>query len=221
MRQVTKKDALARVDSVLAKADEVIANHGRFTWVNPEAAQVFRAAGLSLLGDFYGTGHAHYRDFYLHVTSTTADGYMQGRGIIRVMREEVEGDLLATTQSIIAAGVFTDFIEMAEHLHEEGYTLAAAVIAGGALEAHLKRLATANGIELTFVDAKQKVRHKSADAINTELRAKDVYDKPTWKQVEFWQSVRNRATHENIEPKKEDLDSMLRDVRVFLDNYPA
>ena len=59
------------------------------------------------------------------------------------------------------AEVFADFLEMAQHLLDVGYKDAAAVIAGSALEAHLRQLAVKTGVDTTFQDDKGATRRSS------------------------------------------------------------
>jgi hypothetical protein len=82
-----------------------------------------------------------------------------------VVREEIDGGLLTATRALIAADLFSDFLEMAKHLLDEGYKDAATVIAGSSLEAHLRRLCDSHGIRV--LDAKGKP--KKAELMNEEL----------------------------------------------------
>jgi hypothetical protein len=60
----------------------------------------------------------------------------------------------------VAAEVFTDFIEMAEHLLEQGYKDPAAVVAGSVLEEHLRQLCHKNAIDTVTVDSSGKANPK-------------------------------------------------------------
>jgi hypothetical protein len=60
--------------------------------------------------------------------------------VVRSIRYEIGKGYLANVRALIHGEVFADFLDMARHLREEGYKDAAAVIAGSALETHLRVL---------------------------------------------------------------------------------
>jgi hypothetical protein len=66
---------------------------------------------------------------------------------------------------VIHGTVFADFLDMAQHLLDNGYKDAAAVIAGSSLESHLRHLCSKHGVDADTPDGK----HKKADRINAEL----------------------------------------------------
>lgn len=51
------------------------------------------------------------------------------------------------SQKIIAAEIFSDFLEMAEHLLEQGYKDPAAVMIGSVVEENLRKFCVANKID--------------------------------------------------------------------------
>jgi hypothetical protein len=119
-----------------------------------------------------------------------------------------------TFRELVHADLFADFLDMAEHLLEESYKDAAAVIAGGVLEEHLRKLCEKHGIVLP---EKPKL-----DAINAELAKAGVYGKTDQKQVTAWAGRRNEAAHaEWTKYSVEDVKVMLAGVRVFVSKYPA
>jgi hypothetical protein len=67
-------------------------------------------------------------------------------GVLSALRGAYDAGFLASVTEIIHADIFTDFVEMAEHLLSEGYKDPAAVIAGSTLEEHLRQLSVKNGI---------------------------------------------------------------------------
>lgn len=57
-------------------------------------------------------------------------------GILSALRTDYAAGRSHSIQELIHADVFGDFLEMADHLLEEGYKDPAAVLAGGVLEEH-------------------------------------------------------------------------------------
>jgi hypothetical protein len=193
------------------------------SWVDPGLAGQFRAAGTALLQDMFSTQHQLYLDF-VHQTSNTnyPNGFDQAVGIVKVVEELAKRDWLRSTKGLIAGEVFSDFLEMAEHLWDEKYKDAAAVIAGSSLEAHLKRLATKANVPLNFTDANQKVQPKKADTLNADLVKAGVYDKNEQKQVTAWLGVRNDAAHGDYAKVIHDVvGQMILGIRFFMSRYPA
>ena len=81
---------------------------------------------------------------------------------------ELNSSWLWTTHGIATAEVYADFLEMADGLLDAGYKDAAAVMIGGVLEEHLRRLCTRSGIATTY-EKDGKTNAKKADAMNSEL----------------------------------------------------
>jgi hypothetical protein len=104
---------------------------------------------------------------------------------------------------------------MAEHLLAEDYLGskdAAAVLAGGTLEEHLRQLCIKNKIPI----------EKSVETMNTKLRTADVYGLNEQKQVTAWYGLRNSAAHAKYdEYDKKDVALFLQGLRYFISKYPA
>jgi hypothetical protein len=62
------------------------------------------------------------------------------QGVLRALRADYEAGRLQSFQELVHADLFSDFLEMAEYFLQEGYKDPAAVIAGGVLEQHLRKL---------------------------------------------------------------------------------
>jgi tRNA(Glu) U13 pseudouridine synthase TruD len=97
-------------------------------------------------------------------------------GIVRSLRADLQAGYLSSASELIRGELFADFLEMAEYLLEEGYKDAAAVIAGGTLEAHLRQLCTKNDIAVNIVTPKGS-KAKRAEQMNTDLYKNRVYSK--------------------------------------------
>ncbi len=67
-------------------------------------------------------------------------------GILEAIRDQIKGGWIETTKGLVTAEVFADFLEMAEHLLEQQYKDAAAVLVGGVLEEHLRQLCGTAGV---------------------------------------------------------------------------
>jgi hypothetical protein len=91
--------------------------------------------------------------------------------------------------------LFSDFLEMAAYLlKEEQLKQPAAVLAGGVLEEHIRKLSELNGISCSSSEA-LGAKAKKLDALNSELAKANVYGKNDQKQITAWCGIRNSAAH--------------------------
>ncbi|RPJ77653.1 MAG: hypothetical protein EHM20_05740, partial [Alphaproteobacteria bacterium] len=72
-------------------------------------------------------------------------------GILQALKTDIEEGYLWSIKELIHADIFTDFLEMAKYLLEEGYKDPAAVLIGGVLEEHLRKLCLKNGIKIEII----------------------------------------------------------------------
>jgi hypothetical protein len=140
-------------------------------------------------------------------------------GILLALRDAYQNGYLEEVHELIHADVFTDFLEMAQHLLEEGYKDPSAVLVGGVLEEHLRKLCTKNGIAITNpTDSKAR----KADGLNNDLAKAGAYDKLAQKNVTAWLDLRNKAAHAEYNTyDANQVDYRLRGLRDFLTRYRA
>lgn len=139
--------------------------------------------------------------------------------VLRAFSEDVEDGFIQELEASINAGVFNDFLEMAEHVLAEIHGTAAAVIAGFTLEEHLRKMCIAHEIPLTASNG----RRKTAETLNTDLSKAGVYaGKSEGKEVTAWIGRRNEAAHgQHDKFTNEQVALMIEGIRVFLARHPA
>ena len=138
-------------------------------------------------------------------------------GVLSALWREYELGHLQSFAEIIHADTFASFIEMANHLRDQGYKDPAAVIVGSVLEQHLRELCDKNQIAVEI-----KGKHKKADTLNAELAGQGVYSKLDQKNVTSWLGLRNDAAHGNYgNYTAQQVQLMIDAVRDFLARYPA
>jgi len=113
-------------------------------------------------------------------------------GVLESACEDFKLGLLEDTKALITAEVFTDFIEQAEYLLNEGYKLPAAVLMRGVLEDSLRTLCLKEA-KISLPD-KPKLEY-----MNTELVKAGIYNKNVQKQVTAWAGIGNSAAHMKID----------------------
>jgi hypothetical protein len=119
---------------------------------------------------------------------------------------------------LIHADLFSDFLDMVDHLLGEGFKDPAAVVAGSVLEGHLRQLAPKHGVSV--VDGKGQ--NKKADLVNSELAAAGAYGKGDQKSITAWLHIRNSAAHGNYgDYTKDQVVLLAQAVRNFTSRIPA
>lgn len=167
---------------------------------------------LNLLGRVFGKDSVHFQQFEKFSSGLALyDASEKAFGILLAAKDDYENGYLFDTRALIEAEVFDDFLEQAEHLLNQSYFTAAAVIAGSVLEDSLRKLCTKNRITLS---AKPKL-----DAMNADLAKTGVYNLLKQKQITALADLRNKAAHGLGGFKKEDVEAMIKDVRRFTVDY--
>ena len=113
-------------------------------------------------------------------------------GVAKALLSDIQNDYLKNLEETIHGDLFSDFLEMATHLIENGYKDAAAVMAGTTLEVHMRKLCGKHGLATT-----SSAKPKKAEALNAELAREGVYTKLDQKNVTAWLGLRNNAAHGN------------------------
>jgi hypothetical protein len=138
-------------------------------------------------------------------------------GSLKALRRDYEDGYMSTVQALVRSDVFADFLEMAEHLVEQGYKDAGAVLVGGVLEEHLRTLCAVRSIGVVVSG-----RPKKADSMNSDLAKAGAYNKLDQKSVTAWLDLRNNAAHGKYDQySKEQVAAMLAGVREFVARIQA
>lgn len=138
-------------------------------------------------------------------------------GTISALKSDLQNDYLKSFSDIIQSEVFSDYLEMAEHLLNEGYKDPAAVLIGSTLEVHLRELCVSNTINIENTNSKGNLVPKKADLMNSDLAKANVYSSAYQKQIIAWLGIRNSAAHGKYsEYSKEEISLMLQGIRQFI-----
>lgn len=211
-----------RVNLLIDLANRTLATKktgsGQFasSWVDRELFLEFRTSCLSFILNLHGEGHPYFKDFNQHVTRAIPYDVEEGRGILKSIKSEIDGGWLITLKGLVSAEIFSDFIEMADHLLKEGYKDPAAVVIGSVLEEHLRQLCIKNNIQIEENKAGKNIA-KKADLLNAELTAKGIYNKLDQKNVTAWLDLRNKAAHgKYTEYNQQQVEFMIQTVTEFM-----
>ena len=226
---IDKNEALKRIDEVLKYVNETL------TVINQEIANrpndsnlkanLASQATISLILKLKQTiedvapRNSEYRLFANSIKKPFSFNmiYELG-GILQSIRHDYANDFLKNFDELVDAELFADILEQAEYLLSQGYFRASAVVAGVALESHLRKLAEKNSIPITTDEGK----YIKADSLNGDLLKNMVIDKTMHKSVTSWLGLRNDAAHPDTKETSEGLlEPMIAGIRVFIEKYPA
>jgi hypothetical protein len=216
------KKLIDRVDQLIQLGNQTLkatqySKYSRCEIVDRGQRIKFRSAVLSFLEQVYGKGHSYYHEFNraVAVSNFKVDSIKSGIEILSVIRSEIEGGWLISVKGLLRAEIFSDFLEMSDHLLSEGYKDASAVMIGGVLENHLRQLCRNNGIDPEIKKDTKEIP-KKADQLNSELATAEVYNKLDQKMVTGWLDLRNKAAHGHYDQyTKEQVETMLNGVSEF------
>lgn len=139
-------------------------------------------------------------------------------GILDSLKDDYANDFLNSFNEMIDADIFTDILEQAEYLLSQSYFRASAVVAGVALESHLRKLAEKNQIPITSDDGK----YVKADSLNGYLLKSQIIDKTMNKSITSWLGLRNDAAHPDAKQGDEGMIKlMIYGIKLFIEKYPA
>ena len=137
-------------------------------------------------------------------------------GIFKAVRHDLEEGMLVDFRKLVEAEVFSDFLEMAEYLADEGYKDASAVLLGAVLEDALRKLSKTNGISTVNSNG----RPLAMDTMNVQLSKSGAYNALVKKQVTSWSNLRNDAAHGRHEGYDADqVKQMLLFVQKFCADF--
>ena len=139
-------------------------------------------------------------------------------GILQALRADYAADRIRTFQELVHSDLFADLLEAAEYLHGEGWKDAAAVMAGGVLEQHLRELCRKHGVD----PAQPSGKPKMLDALNADLAKASAYGKIEQKEVTAWAGLRNAAAHGQYgDYDANQVGQMITGIREFIIRHPA
>jgi len=187
-----------------------------YHWVNRESFKKFETFSLSFIISTYSENHPYYESFKKSMHENYVHCVEEGKGILSSIKIEIEKGWFKSIKNLISAEIFTDFLEMAEHLLDEKYEHPAAVMIGSVLEEHLRNLCKKNNID-TAENKNGKDIPKKADALNAELTKNGAYNKLDQKNVTAWLDLRNKAAHGKYQDYNiQQVQLMLNGVTEFI-----
>ena len=137
-------------------------------------------------------------------------------GIAKALHSDTQNDYLLSFEELLHGDLFGDFLEMAQHLADQRYKDAAAVLAGSTLEIHVRKLCDKYGVPI------KSGQNTKKPTLNAELMKAGAYTKLDQKNVTAWLGLRNNAAHGHYsEYTLEQVKLLIDSVRDFIRRCPA
>ncbi|MEO9590935.1 hypothetical protein [Rhodopirellula bahusiensis] len=186
--------------------------------MGPERCKQLMTGCLAAIERAVGRDSIHYEQTQVsQYPSHQFSDLARAVGVCRSLLEDIKNGYLQSLSEVIHSDMFADYLEMAEHLNNQGYKDAAAVIAGSTLEAHLKAICFKHGIPTT-----SGTKPLKADGLNAELAKRKAYSKIDQKNITAWLGLRNNAAHGEYSAYDESQVSLLiSSIRDFVSRTPA
>ncbi|MCF2495346.1 hypothetical protein [Dyadobacter chenhuakuii] len=119
-----------------------------YNWVSHESFYEFQTASQSFILNVYGENSPYLSQFKQSIVNNKYEQVLAGKGIINSIKTEIENGWLGTLKGLMSSEIFSDFLEMSQHLLDENYKDPAAVMIGSVLEEHLRQLSLKHGIPI-------------------------------------------------------------------------
>jgi len=210
-----QQELIERVNHLITMGEEVLKTRDKPTADAIVESQIFHrwmTSSLFFLEAVFGKESAHLREFKERCHDIYFYEARRGQGILEAARDDIQRGHLKKLQSLVSADIFSDFLEMAEHLVQEGYKDAAAMLIGAVLEDGLRTVSKNNGIAIKKEDDIGSLDQKLSDA--------KIYSRLVQKQIRFLKNIRDNAAHGKFsEYSHEMVEDMLRSVRAFLGEH--
>ncbi len=143
-------------------------------------------------------------------------GFTVISGIIKGLYKDYESGLLVNVRNLLRGEIFVDFLDMGEHLLNEGYKDAAAVIIGTVLEDTLREIASKEGINIK----KDNGNLKTINSLNQDIYKKGIYNSYIQKNITSLADLRNNAAHGHYnEYSEKEVKVMLVSVQDFCSKH--
>lgn len=206
---------IGRLNQLIEMGEKVLSTkvrHAGGSHVNSASFYQWRAGALSFLNNVFGDDSTHFQEFHERCTVNMHSKATIGQGILKAAKKDIEEGHLKRLETLVAADIFEDFLEMAEHLVEQGYKDPAAMLVGAVLEDGLRKIAKNSDITL-----KSK---EDIGSLNQKIAGAQIYNRIVHKKIYVWNEIRNKADHAYFEKYTlNEVKEMLKGVRDFLGQY--
>ena len=194
--RATEAAIVERLDALITKGEDAAHTAKLVEYVQPPSYRIdhglyanWWTQSVHTLTNVLGESNNYTRAFVDQVQPNPWREELEtGLGILRAVREDAAaGHLFMTVAGLISAEIFSDFLEMADHLFETGYLQPAASLIGAVLEDTLRRAAQARNLPVKEGD--------DISSLNQRLAQANAYNRVVRSQIQTWKVIRDAADH--------------------------
>jgi hypothetical protein len=224
-----KSKYLKKIDDLINLSDEIVQDLQTNGLVKKGAKpSEFRSSTETFIVSIYGANSPFHKNYMDTVRSEYPSNYQQSKGVLLGIRNHIADGWLDSLENKLSAEIFSDYLEMADYLNEEGYYIAAAVIAGTTLEERLRQLWSLHGPTSEAIDVSGRNKPLKAETLNSNLAKFYTGGKNDVKLVTQTYGLRNEAAHgiwnNDSAQKKQNriaqVKIMIAEIRLFIRNNP-
>ncbi len=223
--QERKNTIIQQIDAALARHDELVGKErkpGDYAHLSRSEVAELIARLSSTIDSLTPDGHRYRKltavTLKQHGTESP-DNLEVLVGYLRALREDIEQGYLRRWEELVRADLFSNLLDIASHFLGEGFLDAAAVMAGGALEQHLRNLCIKKGI----LSATDPDPHRyTLWELREKLIADRYIDASENRSIKNWAKIRNRAAHRgDPEIKPDEIRLMIEGIALFIRKHSA
>ncbi len=219
MQKTAYKRIIQRLNYLIKRCEELektkIPAYGYTEGVFSVQEDIFyqwKTGALSFLKSVFGGDSIHYHNFFESCRQEFLRDTIRGKAVLLAAKEDIEGGFLTSIENLVSADIFTDFLEMAQYLLDEGYKDPAASLIGAVLEDGLRKVARNNEVQIQTCKGIFDITKKLTDA--------GIINRLNQSRLDTWRQIRNHADHGKFEEyEKKDVKEMLTGVRDFLASH--
>lgn len=211
MNSKLEQQLSAYICALIEQGNTMLSDTGRGIHVEEKPFSRFKTGCLHL-SELLGRSGTSWNEAFRLTRSNLRRDVEQMVGGLESVQYALTTGMLVRIENLVAGEVFQDMLEQADYLFEKKYDVAAAVVARGVLEEHLRRWCQFSD----FTPASNVINEYNV-ALHKGPPSK--YDKAVMHHVTAMAAVGNEAAH-NLKAPKEDVKRMLVDVRRFLAQHP-
>ena len=117
----SSEELCARVDELLGKFQRLpVEREGSVPFFYSQGPLTeWRTQSLWFLTSLLGPDHIYVKSF-AEISGSYLEDVEARAGILRAVREDIAGGHLSSIRRLVSAEVFTDFLDIADHLNAEG-----------------------------------------------------------------------------------------------------
>jgi hypothetical protein len=226
---LNKQKYIDKIDELVALGRRVAGSGGIDTIYGTEDSREFRSATETFIVSLYGKDSPNHKQFLEVMRTFYASDYKEAVGILIGIKKHVEQGWMDNIKNHLSAEIFNDYLDMANYLNQEGFYIAAAVIAGTTLEERVRQLCVLHGVSVETSDARTgDMKPIKADTLNINVASHYADSRNDARLFVKNYGLRNEAAHgkwnDDSAAKKsiriDQVNVMIQEVGFFVRNNP-